>query len=356
VAIIVPDVENYIVEHAKGISTHVKDQDIPQAFRKSYFRAKREIEEHHIEEDLEAQRVIALYLMNHELKTNDASAWWKNCDPILQDLIQKYWNKGPLDVIAEWILASSHAHADEIIELGCGVGGLARRLKGQIHSYLGVDSSFSSIVLARHLSLGTPYFKTLKIPQDLIQGPLTLSIHLPNPKTAPSHTDFIVGDLESLPVKGSRFHYSIAANTIDMLHQPEKLPKIQKNLLRTNGKAIQSCPYIWHEVIARQLREIIPKESTRDSATAVSWLYKNAGLNIEREVRNHPWLFFKHLRQLEVYSVHIIETRFLSELRRIKNFPSNRLGFRGKLPKVSFERFLDLHRSHFGASLNPGMK
>jgi hypothetical protein len=78
--------------------------------------------------------------------------------------------------------------------------------------------------------------------------------------------------------------------------------------LKKGGIAIQSCPYIWHEQVARELRERLP-DSIRDSSQAVSWLYQEAGLAITEQVEHLPWLFFKHLRQLEIYSVHLLMAR-----------------------------------------------
>ena len=62
VAVLVPDVEGYLLSHVKGIAAHVDDKDIPSKYRKAFLRAKKEIEVEHIKEDLESARVNALYL------------------------------------------------------------------------------------------------------------------------------------------------------------------------------------------------------------------------------------------------------------------------------------------------------
>jgi hypothetical protein len=36
----------------------------------------------------------------------------------------------------------------------------------------------------------------------------------------------------------------------------------------------------------------------------VEWLYRKSGFKIEDSEKHIPWLFFKHLRQIEIYSVH----------------------------------------------------
>ena len=89
-----------------------------------------------------------------------------------------------------------------------------------------------------------------------------------------------------------------------MLNDPIKLPQLQSELLKKGGIAIQSCPYIWHESIARKLRKKLPSEIST-SARAVEWLYEKAGFQLKEKLDHLPWLFFKHARQLEIYSVHL---------------------------------------------------
>jgi hypothetical protein len=43
-----------------------------------------------------------------------------------------------------------------------------------------------------------------------------------------------------------------------------------------------------------------------DSAAAVEWLYRISGFHVEKSEPHVPWLFFKHLRQIELYSVHAL--------------------------------------------------
>jgi hypothetical protein len=46
-----------------------------------------------------------------------------------------------------------------------------------------------------------------------------------------------------------------------------------------------------------------------DSARAVEWLYDQAGLSVTDSADHVPWLFFKHIRQLEIYDVHMLIAR-----------------------------------------------
>lgn len=313
VALLVQEPGEYILAHVKGIAQVVPDQEIPEEFHDEYFEAKEQIEIEHIEEDLEAQRVTALYLMNHYLRVENGGDWWKPRfsapSPLIDQLVRDYWDRGPFAQIRAWMekQGSARPHFDAI-ELGCGVGGLHAVLKSRVKSYLGVDSSFASIALARHLALGVEYPGKLSIPEDLLQGPVARPIDIQAAKTFDGHVDFVVGELQDPPLALGQWDLTIALNTIDMLEEPASLPKLQHGLLKDGGLAIQSCPYIWHEVVARKLRSRLPK-AVRDSAAAVEWLYEQAQFKIEERADHLPWLFFKHVRQLEIYSVHAFVAR-----------------------------------------------
>jgi SAM-dependent methyltransferase/uncharacterized protein YbaR (Trm112 family) len=308
VAVIVEDVETYLIEHVKGISKLVADSEIPKEFLKQYRQAKEEIQEEHIEEDLEAERVISLYFMNQYLDAASMRALFDDQSPLIAQLIEKYWDHGPFSQIEKWAGSLAQKHKlGQTIELGCGVGGLARLLQPHTENYLGVDSSFASIALARHLTLGAPYAGALRVPTDLLHGPVSKKVDTSKFRLgsgAAEHTDFVVADLTALPIKPGSFDAAIALNAIDMLPEPAALPALQFDLLKVGGVAFQSCPYIWHESVARELRETLPKH-VHTSAEASEWLYEQSGFKICEKVQHLPWLFFKHQRQLETYSVHL---------------------------------------------------
>ncbi len=304
VAVLVQDVRQYLIEHAKGISQLVADSEIPKEFRKDYLAAKAEIQVEHIEEDLEAERVNALYLMNHYLHVQGPlGEWWKPTSPVIDRLVRDYWDHGPFAQIENW--AAKIKPAQKIVELGCGVGGLcAIFARNRSEFYLGIDSSFASIALARHLNLGAPYRSTIRIPGDLLQGPVSRKIEIKNTGMTSKQADFVVGDLEAVPAENGAWNGVVTLNAIDMLEDPTVLPKIQHTLLAPGGFVVQSCPYIWHELVAKELRARIPKD-IQDSARAIEWLYEKNGFKVTEKIDHLPWLFFKHYRQLEVYSVHI---------------------------------------------------
>jgi SAM-dependent methyltransferase len=312
IPLLVEDAHDYLLTHVKGISKIVQDSEIPTEFQDDFLEAKSQLEAEHIEEDLEAERVNALYLINHYLKADSHSLWWKpstgDGSPLIDELIRTHWDHGPFSKIKEWVSELTKAgNFKAVVELGCGVGGLYAVLKPHVDFYLGVDSSFASIALARHLLLGAPYPGSLHIPEDLIQGDYSSEIKIPA-ISYDGRADFVVMDFEN-PALANGWDLTVSLNMIDMLNQPENLPRLQADLLVKNGVAIHSCPYVWHQTVAKQLREKLPSEIRNDSARAVEWLYQEAGLEIEKSVKHQPWLFYKHFRQLEIYSTHLFTAR-----------------------------------------------
>lgn len=309
VALLVNDLESYLLYHVKGISALVPDSEIPEDYLPGYLEAKSAIETGHTEEDLESQRVNALYFMNHYVSAGKAkkNPWWRpknDFSPEIDRLVTKFWDHGPFAKIAEWVKKSKNL---DVVELGCGSGGLARALGKSAATYLGVDTAFTSIALARHLNLGAPYSLSIRFPQDLYLGPLTGEAPAPKPLKG-GKIDFVVGEAENPPVAHGHFGLCVALNIIDMVEDPADLPATQHALLKDGGLAIQSSPYIWHEGVARHLRESLPK-SLKSSSAAVEYLYENSGFSILRKVEHIPWLFLKHFRQIELYSVHLFAAR-----------------------------------------------
>jgi SAM-dependent methyltransferase len=276
---------------------------------KEYREVRAEQAPEHIEEDLESARVVALYLMNHFLRVNDGGDWWKPKvgSPLVESLIQQHWDHGPFSVIRGWL---EKEPAGDVVELGCGAGGLAAELSGTFKSYLGVDASFASVASGRHLLFGAPFRGELKIPGDLLPGPLSVDAGLKPKRTALENADLVVGDLDALPLASGQWDLSILLNAIDMVDDPASLPGKQAALVKPgHGRVVQSCPYIWHPLVSRRLRKVLPKDRQEDSARAVEWLYQQAGFQLDMRVEQHPWLFYKHRRQLELYSVHLFHGR-----------------------------------------------
>jgi SAM-dependent methyltransferase/uncharacterized protein YbaR (Trm112 family) len=313
IAILVCDVDRYLQFHAKGISALVAESRIPAAYRENYRHAISQIESGFTEEDLESQRVNALYYMNHYVSAAQAkrAPWWRPAtgfSPEIDRLVKNLWDHGPFAKIAAWTKSYKGQSA---VELACGSGGLARVLAPSVSFYLGIDSAFAGIALARHINLGAPYPTSIQFPQDLYNGPRTGKVPPPKPLKG-GKVDFVVAELENLPLAHGQCDLVVALNVIDMIEDPTELPRIQHELLKDGGVAIQSSPYIWHEGVVENFRSSLPKK-IKSSSAAVEYAYEAAGFKIFKRLEHVPWLFLKHFRQIELYSVHLFAARKTAE-------------------------------------------
>ena len=317
VAVLVPNANDYLLAHAKGVAKFARADDLPKKIRRDFKGILAELadDSEHIAEDLESERVIALYLLTHYYDAGSLE-WWKapggeDSDPLIDSLIRTHWDHGPFrkieDLLATRLTDRRLESGFQVVELGCGVGGLARRLPAEFGAYLGVDTSFASVAAARAFNLGVARPHSVSVPADLIGGALARA--LPSPDLLSPHlranVDFVVGDIDGSPAAPENYAVSIALNAIDMLDDPAALPRSQSRSLKKGGLAIQSGPYVWHPVVAEALRLRFGADAA-DSAEVVVALYEKAGLRVEKSLRHVPWLFFKHLRQLEVYSTHLL--------------------------------------------------
>ena len=308
IAVVLEDPGSYLIAHIKGVAREVSEKHFPAKYRDDMIEAFHEIESEHIEEDLESERVAALYVMTHYLGAR--GDWWKpkegEFSRELEDLVRRYWDKGPFEKIRQGIEERFKSDKISLVELGCGVGGLYGALSASFESYLGVDSSFASIALARKIVLGAGSAKgAFHVPGDLLEGGVSQDVsRWVKPVDAGTRVDFVVSDASAPALKKRQWDVCASLNMIDMLESPEQLPVIQKSLVKPRGLAVQSSPYIWHPQVAKALKKAC--KGATSSAEVVRMLYERAGLKIEKSDEQVPWLFFKNYRQIELYSVHIL--------------------------------------------------
>lgn len=302
VLLYVSDVETALIRHMKGVIALVPDEKIPEAHRAVYLEARESLAEdgffdEGLEEDLEAERVNALYVMNHYLKASQVP---QTGNPVMDEMVRSHWEQGPLEKTASWIRKKG---VKRLVELGSSVGGLAQRLP-TLERYLGIDASFASVALARHLALGASYPRPVRVPGDLLHGPVSLSAEMPSPAwLSRGEADFILGDIRELSLVPRTFDGVVALGLIDMLEEPQTLVHLQREILRNGGWAVQASPYIWHEPVARDLRARVSQQEL-SSSQAIQALYREGGFDLDESLEALTWVFFKHLRQIELYSVH----------------------------------------------------
>ena len=305
VLILVQDLDDYLSRHIVGVKEHVALDQVKGSFNtflKEYYSSFNEAlnsgEIQMDDESLESERVTTLYWLNHYASANSLIELNPDMAPFMKELVQKYWDCGPLSKVRDFFKAKNLKGS--LIEIGCGTGGLAHKLSDNLSAYLGVDTSYQGVFRARQI-LKTKQNK-YKIPTDLINGSLSAMIKGEASERLPLETEFIVADIEADFFKAETWDFTAAFNVIDMLHDPQDLFWVQKKLMKSGGVALQSSPYIWPP-------EVSKKMDKTDTHSSPEWLLKtakNLGLNQVLLNETHiPWIFYKNSRQIETYSVHL---------------------------------------------------
>lgn len=314
VAIVVPDVDQYIREHIAAITRYVNPEQL--ALKDAGIRHLFENINHSApsEWDLESERVTSWYFANHYLSSEQLlnSLKREGITPGagVTTLIEQFWDMGLSSLVRTYL----DARVDSILDLGCSVGGALWFSRTRAKQCLGIDLSFSAIKLARQINLHLKPDVPLVVPGDRLNNPPFVTALSPENLVDSGMVDFVVGDVNNLPVQKDMWEVIISANLIDMLSDPQRLPFIQWDLLTGTGQVVHACPYVWTDDGAAAIRNSVPKD-TADSATAVEWIYKEAGFQIAKCEYDLPWLFFKHKRQVELYALHAF--RALKETSKI---------------------------------------
>lgn len=256
----------------------------------------------HIDESLESDRVTSLYWLGHYVSSKELIRAHPKLSTSLKQLIKNYWDKNPMQKLAQ--IFKEKKLRGSMLELGCGSGGLAHRLGSQLDAYLGVDSSYQGIKRAREILISRK--NNYPSPGDLVEGALTVKIDSKLKLKPPRNCDFIVVDIESRGLKKHSWDFVSAFNVIDMMNEPKHLFRLQKSLLKENGIAVSSSPYIWHPETAKKLK---PKKNESSENRILRMSHEEGFKKVSFDIRDIPWLFFKNKNQIELYNVHMLAVK-----------------------------------------------
>jgi SAM-dependent methyltransferase len=300
VAILVEHIADYIRMHARGIRGTLDQSRTPEEFAPILANCD-EAPLAYQDWALESEEVNSLYLASHYLDGSQVAALG-SFHPAFEDLIRSHWD-GPAQylhrVFSQWTRPLS-----TLLDMGCGVGGALMRARQFSRFSLGIDQCFRSIFTARSLNCRSAAEQLVDFRPDLLAPTQRLRVDM-QPHPSGNLVDFVVGDILHPPVAMNHWDTTLSLNVLDVLPEPEKLPQVQENILRSGGTVIHSCPYQWSLDLLPDLRSKLPSQ-TCTSAQATEWLYRQCGFQVRESLQHLPWLFFEHERRLDLYSAHMM--------------------------------------------------
>lgn len=206
--------------------------------------------------------------------------------------------------------------AGPVIDLGCSVGrtsfALAERHDELV---LGVDMSFPMLrVAAGALNRGTVCYPKRRV------GLVYERREFPVRFDGMENVDFWACDAAALPFADGTFSAATAMNTLDCIYSPTELLASLARVLKTDAKAILTCPYDWSPA-ATPIEAWLGGHSQRsqpggDSAAILRSLLTPgahpssiAGLELFAEKDLLPWHVRMHDRSTVSYKAHLVVAR-----------------------------------------------
>jgi len=142
-----------------------------------------------------------------------------------------------------------HAHPGMCLDIGCAVGRLSFEMAQKCDFVLGLDNSAAFVQTARELIVHG--HKTLQLPDE---GRLTLTSHLQLPETwSRGNLEFIVADVQALPVRSDLFSSAASLNMVDKVPHPlTHLRESNRVLAPRHAQFLLSDPFSWSDQASRE--------------------------------------------------------------------------------------------------------
>lgn len=180
-----------------------------------------------------------------------------------------------------------------ILDVGCGLGRMTAELaRLGAKQVVGLDRSPSMVeAAARILRARGPIPVALnRVGEGHIDALLEL------PWEPPENLDFIVGDVNSLPLRAGAFDLVTCINLLDRVAQPRQMVAELGRVLRPGGYLVITDPYHWEE----QFTE--PDNWIEDMTT----LFAPSSWRRIREIDGVPFVMRYYSRRISIYLNHCV--------------------------------------------------
>lgn len=210
--------------------------------------------------------------------------------------LDEWGGRSPYDALAE--MGRTHQQAPETaahrarnrlaVDAGCGAGGLVYRLAEHYETVIGVDLSFSSVLLAREILLHRPR------PYDQHFVRTERDAHVPRDLTLARrpNVEALVADCTILPWEDGSVDAVASANVVDVVHPHTPLREAAR-VLRTGGLLLFTDPF----KIAAGMFSTTSRGPLEDAKEYLAQL----GLRPVEERDFVPWIWYRFRRQVQVY-------------------------------------------------------
>lgn len=184
-----------------------------------------------------------------------------------------------------------------VLDIGCGLGRMTTEIAAQRAAYvIGLDRSPRMTEEAARVVGATD-----SIPINLnLVGHKTIGAQL-RPGYHLDNVDFLVGDVEQLPIQGGVFDLALSLNLLDRVSDPHRAVVEVARILKSGGYLIVTHPYQWEDGPAERKYWVADMSVLFDPS-----LWKR-----EHEVDGIPFVMRGSSRRITIYFNHCLIYRKL---------------------------------------------
>lgn len=194
---------------------------------------------------------------------------------------------GPHDVLAGMAERGDRSGRRLAVDVGCGVGGLVQRLADRYDAVLGVDTSFSSVLVARSIlrHRPRPYRHAVHGARDVL-APKDLD------GAARPNVELLVADCTALPFADRSLDAVANANVLEMV-EPRALLDEAERVLSAHGLLLLTDPF--------KFRVGDLPSPTGDRLEDARSDLRERGLWPVEERDYVPWIWYCYQRQCQIF-------------------------------------------------------
>ena len=188
-------------------------------------------------------------------------------------------------------LTSDHV----VLDLGCNVGGIARRLASTAAWVYAVDISFPGAFLARRILRGRPTPLESYVLLDEGLGTCTRNLS----DTQRKNVDVAVADGSCVPFPNEFFDYVVCCNVIELATNPEQVVSEMFRTLKRGGHALVTTAHYWR-MDRTPIDSWLPDQRNGHPGRTLVEAIESHGDITERK-RHVPWVLRKNARYYQFW-------------------------------------------------------
>lgn len=245
VAILVPEPKCYLRSHIREILADATIKGFAPSQEVAEFAARLDTERVGLRYEFESKSSstdYGGYLLTHYSDVARLVAQVNGSSRGVAKIVEAISGESVFDILTMLLTERVRTPPEHIVDLGCGVGGLARRLARVGAQVLGLDVDFRAVATARCINFSVP--REVDHFAIRIDGCLTETIPIVLSDVAGS-VEFVVADAASPPIAAQSVDAVACCNLLDVVSSPRTVILRSAAMLAPGGALAVASPWYW---------------------------------------------------------------------------------------------------------------